>query len=64
MTNKIDRRRVYGIMVDTETCNSMDDPLCYDISWQVIDSHGRLYESRSFAVREVFYGMADLMKSA
>lgn len=61
---KIDRRHVYGIMVDTETCNTLDDPLCYDISWQVIDSHGRLYESRSFAVREVFSEMTELMQSA
>ena len=61
---KIDRRHVYGIMIDTETCNTLDDPLCYDISWQVIDSHGRLYESRSFAVREVFSGMTELMQSA
>ena len=28
---KIDRRHVYGIMADTETCNTLDDPLCYDI---------------------------------
>ena len=51
-------------MIDTETCNSMEDPLCYDISWQVIDSHGRLYASRSFAVRQVLEGMPELMATA
>ncbi len=60
----MDKRHVYGIMIDTETCNTMDDPLCYDISWQVIDSHGRLYAERSFAVRQVFIGMQDLMRTA
>lgn len=60
----IDKRHTYGIMIDTETANSMEDPLCYDISWQVIDSHGRLYESRSFAVSEVMVDMANLMQNA
>ena len=60
----MDKRHIYGIMIDTETCNSMEDPLCYDISWQVIDSHGRLYANRSFAVRQVFEGMPELMATA
>ena len=60
----MDKRHIYGIMIDTETCNSMEDPLCYDISWQVIDSHGRLYENRSFAVKQVFSDMPELMASA
>ena len=60
----MDKRHIYGIMIDTETCNSMEDPLCYDISWQVIDSHGRLYENRSFAVKQVFSGMPELMATA
>ena len=40
---KIDRRHVYGIMIDTETANGLEDPLFYDCGWQVIDSHGRKY---------------------
>ena len=61
MDKRPDKRKVYGIMLDTETCNSMDDPLCYDISWEVIDSKGNKYEERSFAVKEVFCGMNELM---
>lgn len=60
----IDKRHIYGVMIDTETANSMEDPICYDISWQIIDSHGRVYENRSFAVYEVFYLMQDLMRTA
>lgn len=60
----MDKRHIYGIMIDTETCNTMEDPFCYDISWQVIDSHGRLYANRSFAVRQVFEDMPELMASA
>ena len=60
----IDKRHKYGIMIDTETANSIDCPFCYDIGYQVIDSHGRLYLERSFLVREVFVHERDLMRSA
>ena len=61
---KMDRRHKYGIMIDTETCNTTEDPLCYDISWQVIDTKGRAYVERSFVVKEVFCKMPELMKTA
>lgn len=60
---KIDHRHTYGIMIDTETCNDLARPICYDISWQVIDSKGKLYESRSFAVHEVFADMPDALRT-
>lgn len=60
----IDRRHIYGIMIDTETANGLNDPLFYDVGWQVIDSHGRCYKSRSFINRDIFEKEAELMKSA
>lgn len=62
--NTIDRRHIYGVMIDTETANGLDDPLFYDVGWQIIDSHGRLYEERSFVNREVFCDERELMHSA
>lgn len=61
---KIDKRHVYGIMIDTETANGLDDPLFYDVGWEVIDSHGRLYEKRSFVNRDIFCYERDMMRSA
>lgn len=61
---KIDRRHVYGIMIDTETANGLEDPLFYDCGWQVIDSHGRKYCERSFVNRDIFNFERDLMRSA
>lgn len=61
---KIDRRHVYGIMIDTETANGLDDPLFYDVGWQVIDSHGRKYAERSFVNRDIFNYERDMMRSA
>lgn len=42
------------IVIDTETTNSIDDPLCYDVGWAVIDAEGQVYESYSFVVADIF----------
>lgn len=51
------------IVLDTETTNSIDDPLTYDIGWAVVDEHGDIYETYSFVVADIFLEK-DLMKSA
>lgn len=51
------------IVVDTETTNSIDDPLCYDVGWAVIDETGKVYEEFSFVVADVFLDK-ELMTSA
>lgn len=42
------------IVVDTETTNSLDEPICYDIGFAVVDRFGAVYEKFSFVVAEVF----------
>lgn len=61
---KIDRRKSYYMVFDTETANTMDDPLVYDIGFAIVDKKGRVYETRSYVIYEVFCGMRDLMKTA
>lgn len=51
------------IVLDTETTNSLDDPLTYDIGFAVIDETGKVYESYSFVIAEIFLDKK-LMKSA
>ena len=51
------------IMLDTETTNSIDDPICYDVGFAVVDREGAIYESHSFVVAEVFLN-EELMASA
>ena len=51
------------IMLDTETTNSLDDPICYDVGFAVVDREGAIYESHSFVVAEVFLN-EELMASA
>lgn len=60
----IDRRKNYYIVFDTETANSLDDPIMYDLGFAVVDKKGNVYETYSLIVREVFYGMSGLMDTA
>lgn len=52
------------IVLDTETCNTIEQPLPYDIGWAVCDKKGRIYAERSYVISEIFLGMRDVMKSA
>jgi hypothetical protein len=70
--NKIDRRRNYYLMVDTETCNgiveengklNLNYSLVYDLGLAIIDKHGTVYEQASLVISDTYYGMKDLMKS-
>lgn len=42
------------LVIDTETTNGFDDPLCYDVGWSVVDLSGKVYEIASFVVSEIF----------
>jgi hypothetical protein len=63
----------YYIVLDTETANgfvtedgklNLNDSLVYDIGFNIIDKKGNVYERYSFAIRDIFCGMAEMMKSA
>lgn len=56
MTEKI-------IVLDTETTNSLDDPICYDIGFIVADFEGNIYSKHSFVNADVFCNK-ELMESA
>ena len=71
--DKIDRRHIYGICLDTETANTIDNDgvldmtnvLFYDLGFQVVDSHGRTYGKKfSFVNSDIFLHEKELMQSA
>lgn len=73
MEQKIDRRRHYILVVDTETANTimtkggkldMSDVLFYDCGWAVVDKHGTVYETASYVNRDIFVYERELMQSA
>lgn len=56
-------KKTYYLVLDTETANSLEDNLPYDIGYQVIDKKGHVFEERSFAIAEIF-DWKDLMATA
>lgn len=64
----MDKRKNYYLIVDTETANTnddnMQDPLVYDIGGAIVDKKGKVYETFSFIIYGVFYGMKSIMQSA
>lgn len=51
------------LILDTETTNNFDDPLCYDVGYEVFDLAGNLYDRNSFINADVFFAK-ELMASA
>lgn len=51
------------IVIDTETTNSIDDPIAYDVGFAVVDVEGKVYEAHSYVVADVFLDK-ELMASA
>lgn len=69
---KIDKRRHYVLVLDTETANTIQDGdkldmsnvLVYDCGWAVVDTKGNIYETASYVNRDIFCDERDLMRSA
>jgi DNA polymerase III epsilon subunit-like protein len=51
------------IVVDVESTNSIDDPFCYDVGFAVVDRKGKIFESHSYVVADIFLD-SELMESA
>ena len=52
---KIDRRKTYYMVIDTEATNGLDDPIVYDIGGTVIDGNGQTYEEFSYIISDIFF---------
>ena len=61
---KIDKRKKYYMVLDTETCPidrtidgvSPDNMLVYDIGFCIVDKKGNVYKKGSYIVSEIFFG--------
>lgn len=61
---KIDKRKKYILVLDVETAGDVEkNPLCYDVGFVVTDKKGKIYESFSYAIEEIFDDDA-VMRSA
>lgn len=60
----IDKRIHYYLVLDVETANGLDDALVYDIGGAITDKQGRIYETFSFTIRDIFCYERELMRTA
>lgn len=58
------RKKEMYLVIDTETANTLEQPLPYDIGYAVCDRQGNIYLQRSFMVAEIFLDHKEMMKSA
>ena len=50
----IDKRKSYYLTIDTETANSLEEPMMYDLGGAIHDKHGNVYETFSYVIYDVF----------
>lgn len=61
--NKIDRRKKYYMVLDTETCPidrerqdvTPENMLVYDIGYAIVDKKGNVYRTGSYIISDVFF---------
>lgn len=58
------RQNEWFIVIDTETADSIQRPLLYDVGYKVMNRKGEISAVRSFVVYEIFVGQKEMMKSA
>ena len=59
-----DKRKKYYLTIDTETANSFDDPMMYDIGGAIHDRKGNVEETFSFIIYDVFCADRELFNTA
>ena len=52
------------LVIDTETCNTIEQPLPYDVGYAICDRYGNIVLEKSFVVAETFLDMPEVMQSA
>ena len=60
----MDKRKAYYLTIDTETANTMEQPIMYDIGGAIHDKKGNVEETFSFIIYETFCGDRELFDTA
>lgn len=60
----IDKRRTYYLTIDTETANTLEEPMMYDIGGCIHDKDGNVYEMFSFIIYDIFCADRQLFDTA
>ena len=58
------RTKEMYLVIDTETCNTIEQPLPYDVGYAICDRYGSIVLETSFVVAETFLDMPEAMQSS
>ena len=58
------RKNERVVVLDTETADGLENPLCYDCGFQVVDRKGNIYEKGSIVIYDIYAGQREKMKTA
>ena len=61
---KIDKRKNYYMVLDTETANGLDQPLVYDLGFAIIDKKGNVLHSDSLVIYDIYRLERAMMESS
>lgn len=54
----------YLLVLDTETADSVEHPLPYDLGYKIFNRKNEVVAARSFCIYEIYAGQKELMRSA
>ena len=60
----IDKRKHYYLTIDTETANTIEDPMMYDLGGAIHDRNGNVEETFSFVIYDIFCADRQLFDTA
>lgn len=60
----MDKRKTYYLTIDTETANTIEDPMMYDLGGAIHDRKGNVEETFSFIIYDVFCADRKLFDTA
>lgn len=60
----MDKRKTYYLTIDTETANTIEDPIMYDLGGAIHDRKGNVEETFSFIIYDVFCADRKLFDTA
>ena len=60
----MDKRKTYYLTIDTETANTLEDPMMYDLGGAIHDRKGNVEETFSFVIYDVFCADRKLFDTA
>ena len=60
----MDKRKSYYLTIDTETANSLECPLMYDLGGAIHDKRGNVEETFSFIIYDIFCADRELFNTA